>query len=176
MNAPHPLQDGILVVDRFVNPRIFAQFPAELASLRGWKKEIDREGIEPVGVTCEVPETSLIHGAIIGELRKLFAKPFRVDRFYVNRFQPREVPQFHEDGDVLTCLLYGDAKDWHPDDHGETQILAGGEIRGILPIPNRMVVFDGTLLHRATAFQTRVRHTIACKLEDVGFQDIVMPG
>jgi len=175
MSGPNPLQEGLLVVDQFLHPNTFAQIPAELAGLRDWKQEIDHFGAKPVGVTCDLPASSMIYRALTEELAKLFARPFRVDRFYVNRFQPREVPQFHQDGEVLTCLLYGDARDWHPDDFGETQVLVGGEIRGILPIPNRMLVFDGMLLHRATSYQTRVRHTIACKLEDVGFQDIVVP-
>jgi hypothetical protein len=86
------------------------------------------------------------------------------------------VPQFHADGEVITCLLYADAGNWSPHDHGETQLLIGGEIRGILPLPNRMLVFDGRILHRATSFQRRVRHTIAAKLDGVTLADLVLPG
>jgi hypothetical protein len=38
-----------------------------------------------------------------------------------------------------------------------------------------MLVFDGRLLHRATSFQTRTRHTIAAKLESVSLADLVLP-
>ena len=169
-------QEPIVVIDNFLHPEIFPQVAAELATLRNWKPEIDFEGAAPVGETCDLPITSKAYRAIIEELKKLFLTSWTVDRFYVNRFRQRDVPQFHQDGEVVTCLLYADPGVWTPHHHGETQLLINGEIRGILPLPNRMLVFDGRLLHRATPFQTRTRHTIAAKLQGVSLADISVPG
>lgn len=174
----HPImpQEPIVVIDNFLHPDTFLQVAAGLKTLRHWKPEVDFAGAAPVGETCDLPSTSTAYQAIVHELKKLFPVPWTVDRFYVNRFMAKEVPQFHEDGEVITCVYYADPGNWTPDHHGETQLLINGEIRGILPLPNRMLVFDGRLLHRATSFQTRTRHTIAAKLEGVSLADIVLPG
>ena len=171
LSAPEP----IVVIDAFLHPATFPKVISELERLHHWQPEIDFQGAAPVVETCELPSSFETYRAIIQELKKLFPVPWTVDRFYVNRFKPKEVPQFHADGDVITCLLYADPGNWSPHDHGETQLLIGGEIRGILPLPNRMLVFDGRILHRATSFQTRVRHTIAAKLDGATFADIVLP-
>ena len=175
MKVPAPAPEPILVVDQFLHPKTFLDVAAEIASLKAWKHEVDFPGAAPIGETCDVASTALMSQAIATELKKLFPGRWKLDRFYVNRFRPGEVPRFHEDGDVLTCLLYADARDWQPDDHGETQFLVNGEVRGVLPIANRMLVFDGRLLHRATAFRSGLRHTIAAKLEGVTLADAVMP-
>ncbi|BCU95852.1 MAG: hypothetical protein CM15mV10_2390 [uncultured marine virus] len=53
--------------------------------------------------------------------------------------------------------------EWNENDLGETQFLIDGEIKGILPKPNRMLGFDADLLHRATTFRDKHRFTIAIK-------------
>ena len=171
-NAPVP----IVVVDQFLHPQSFARVAAQMGALRDWKREVDFVGAEPVGETCDLDPGSEICRALCEEIGKLFTRPWKLDRFYVNRFQPREIPRFHQDGEVVTCLLYADAEPWQPNDHGETQLLYNGEIRGVLPVPNRMLLFDGRLLHRATSFRSRRRHTIAAKLEGVTLAEIVLPG
>lgn len=175
MDIDDPARAPIMIIDQFLHPDVFARVPSELTALKKWRPEVDFPGATPVGETCELPPDSETHCAIAHELRKLFSAAWTTDRFYVNRFKAGEVPRFHADGEVLTCLLYPDAQAWEPNDHGETQLLIGGEIRGVLPIPNRMFVFDGRLLHRATSFRGRVRHTIAAKLKGVSFADIVVP-
>ena len=45
----------------------------------------------------------------------------------------------------------------------ETQFYIDGEIRGVVPISNRMVYFDANILHRATTFRDRHRFTVAIK-------------
>jgi hypothetical protein len=176
MSAQERPPEPILAIDQFLHPNVFLAVAAEVTRLSAWKREVDFVGATPVGETCEVPGGSPIFTAMADELKKTFRRTWRMDRFYVNRFQPGEVPRFHEDGEVVTCLLYADARDWRPDDHGETQILISGEVRGILPIANRLLVFDGRLLHRATPFRSGARHTIAAKLEGVTVADAVLPG
>ena len=87
-------------------------------------------------------------------------------RMYINLFAPGENPYFHtdstDDGDI-TFLYYVPSDDWDIDDGGETQFYHDGEMTGVLPIPNRMVYFDSTILHRATSFRDRWRWTVAIK-------------
>ena len=87
-------------------------------------------------------------------------------RMYVNSFAPGENPYFHTDsvdsGD-LTFLYYVPSADWDINDGGETQFYYNGDMIGVTPVPNRMVYFDATILHRATSFRDRWRWTVAIK-------------
>ena len=87
-------------------------------------------------------------------------------RMYINLFAPEENPYFHTDStddEDITFLYYVPSDDWDIDDGGETQFYHDGEMTGVLPIPNRMVYFDSTILHRATSFRDRWRWTVAIK-------------
>jgi hypothetical protein len=86
-------------------------------------------------------------------------------RMYINCFSPSENPYFHVDGEGYTFLYYPD-DEWHLNDGGETQFFVDGSFYGVAPIPNRMLVFDANLLHRATSFRNRYRFTIAIKYGD----------
>ena len=87
-------------------------------------------------------------------------------RMYVNSFAPGENPYFHTDsvdsGD-LTFLYYVPSANWDINDGGETQFYYNGDMVGVTPVPNRMVYFDATILHRATSFRDRWRWTVAIK-------------
>ncbi len=85
---------------------------------------------------------------------------------YVNLFRPSEISHFHTDCELentYTGLYYANSEEWNCDEGGETQFLINNEIYGILPKPNRMILFDSRLLHKATPFQDRHRWTIALK-------------
>ena len=82
---------------------------------------------------------------------------------YINCFAPSENPYFHVDGDGLTFLYYLTNHKWRADDGGETQFLIDDTIKGVLPISNRLVGFDGNILHRATPFRFDHRFTLAAK-------------
>ena len=175
----HEVDDSeglILAIDKFLHPNTFLEVVSEVLKLRGWKPESDHPDQEPVGATCNISSESMIYHAMYEELGKLFSARWKLARIFVNRFEAKEIPQFHRDHNAVTCLLYADAAEWHYNDHGETQLMVNDEFRGILPIPNRLLVFEGNLVHRATSFQTRIRHTISLQLDDVGFSDIVLPG
>jgi hypothetical protein len=62
----------------------------------------------------------------------------------------------------ITFLYYPNIC-WNLNDGGETQILVDDQIYGILPIPNRIIKFDASLLHRATAFRDTHRFSVAIK-------------
>jgi hypothetical protein len=90
-------------------------------------------------------------------------------RMYVNCFAPCENPYFHIDSALpdlksYTCLFYANDK-WNLDDGGETQFYVNNILYGVPPEPNRMVLFDGRIKHRATSFRNRHRFTIALKYD-----------
>ena len=81
---------------------------------------------------------------------------------YVNCFAPSETPYFHTDGKGITFLYYPNLE-WNLQDGGETQFYVDGNILGVPPLPNRLVMFDGEIVHRATSFRDRYRFTVAIK-------------
>lgn len=124
--------------------------------------EVDYPWTPPVGMISGINSTDylfkLFEDKKIDSLSEY--KPYRM---YINCFAPNENPFFHKDGDSGFTVLYYPNLDWDVNEQGETQFLINQEIRGILPIPNRLVKFDATLLHRATCFRTKHRFTVAIK-------------
>ena len=120
--------------------------------------------------TPETPPTGMVHEIEGNDIYKLFyektkdlvPKNFNLYRMYVNCFAPSECPYSHTDGEGITFLYYPQHT-WDIDMGGETQFVIDDEIKGIFPIPNRLVMFDGNILHRATTFRNRHRFTVAVK-------------
>jgi hypothetical protein len=91
-------------------------------------------------------------------------KDFTLDRMYINCFAPREQCFYHTDGDSgITCLFYVNPDYKNVNDGGETQFIVENNSINILPIPNRLVIFNANILHRATPFKEKHRFTIAIK-------------
>ena len=129
--------------------------------------EVDNAGTPPTGLIHEIPPTEEIYPLIERRIEQSMgpdADKYSLYRMYVNCFAPAEIAYFHTDGNQgeLTFLYYPNME-WKPDDGGETQIYDTDFIKGVPPIPNRMVMFDASLLHRATSFRDRHRFTIAIK-------------
>lgn len=126
--------------------------------------EQDNPDTPVTGMIHNIPETEFVY--------KLFRKTIadKVDevrqmklyRMYINCFVPAENPYYHIDGEGLTFLYYPNV-DWDLQQGGETQFYIDESIYGIVPKPNRMVVFDGMILHRATSFRNQHRFTVAIK-------------
>ena len=89
-----------------------------------------------------------------------FSKLYRA---YVNKFYPNENPYYHTDGKNGYTVLYYVNPEWNLDQQGETQFYLKEQIKGVLPIPGRIVIFSSTLLHRATSFRSMERYTVALK-------------
>lgn len=125
----------------------------------------------PTGMTCELNSNSYITSLFEKNLTNSYLeiKKFYLHRIYINCFAPSETPYFHIDGKFgITCLYYP-TEIWDCQDGGETQFMIDGEIKGILPLPNRMVIFDANILHRATCFRNSHRFTIALKYKKINF-------
>ena len=124
--------------------------------------ETDSPGQPPQGLVSHLPgtlEQQLIETAAyyMPDL-----KDRSLQRSYLNLFRPEDKPYFHTDGPVLTCMFYiNEPCDFQ--DLGETQFYVDDKITGVLPKPGRMIVFDGELIHRATAFRDKPRITVVLK-------------
>lgn len=91
-------------------------------------------------------------------------KNLKIYRMYVNCFAPSEWSYYHTDSDDYgITFLYYINDFWEINDGGETHFLINDEIKGILPIPNRLIMFDSRLLHRATPFKSNHRFSLAVK-------------
>ena len=116
------------------------------------------------GMIHNIPETEFVYKLF---RKKLMDKcPFLSDmilyRMYINCFAPNENPYFHTDGEGLTFLHYVNSE-LNLHEGGETQFCVDDNIYGVLPIPNRLVMFNGMLLHRATSFRNDHRFTVSIK-------------
>jgi len=163
MNQPDPVR----VSDNYFTERqhrFIMRYCTECSFHYG---EVDNNETPPTGLIHEIEPEQEIYPLIESRIEKSMGpdvNKYTLYRMYVNCFAPSENPYFHTDGPEgdLTFLYYPNFE-WKPDDGGETQIYIGDVIRGIPPIPNRMLMFDASLLHRATSFRDRHRFTIAIK-------------
>ena len=126
---------------------------------------VDKTGCPPTGMVHDIKENSEVYQLVKSKIINsyLHVRKLNLDRMYVNCFAPSENPYFHTDGNRGITFLYYANDSWDLDDGGETQIIVNGEIKGILPIPNRIVGFDANLVHRATPFRFNHRFTLAAK-------------
>jgi hypothetical protein len=126
--------------------------------------ETDGYDLPPTGMIHEIEKRSSIYKLFESKTKPLVNDNLFLYRMYINCFAPSEQPYFHKDGDPgdITFLYYVN-KTWNYQEGGETQFIVNNEIYGVTPIPNRMVYFDASILHRATAFRNRHRFTIAIK-------------
>ena len=127
--------------------------------------ECDAYGLPPVGMVSDILPNG--HKSPYDLFEESIEREFNICdlpyRMYINLFAPNEQPFWHSDGQTGYTFLYYPNLEWSENDLGETQFLIDGEIKGILPKPNRMLGFDASLLHRATTFRDKHRFTIAIK-------------
>ena len=130
--------------------------------------ETDDGTTPPTGMIHNINSDESIYNLLESKIRDACdsVKGMDLYRMYINCFAPSENPYFHVDGDGLTFLYYITNHVWGPNDGGETQFLIDNEIKGVLPISNRLVGFDGNILHRATPFRDKHRFTLAAKFRN----------
>ena len=126
--------------------------------------EIDDDGLPPVGMVRNIEKVEIIYDLLSDRLEEKcsFLSDMKLYRMYVNCFAPGENPYFHTDGEGITFLYYVNP-DWNIQEGGETQFYVDHNVYGVSPIPNRLVMFDGRMTHRATSFRSQHRFTIAIK-------------
>ena len=124
--------------------------------------EVDYAGVKPTGMIHSVKEDSWIYELFRSKTENL-VNGLTLNRMYVNCFAPGENPYWHIDGSDGITFIYYSNDEWNIDFGGETQFLIDDEIKGILPLPNRMIYFPANTMHRATSFRDRHRFTLALK-------------
>jgi len=152
----------IEVIDNFLSKENFEWF-LKFATKQApyWAGAKDNKHTIPTGMVSNV---KLDSEPVQWFKDKLNFDNLKVCEAYINCFAPGENPYFHIDRkDGITVLYYLNNEEWNKDDGGETQFLVDGEIRGILPVPNRIVYFDANIQHRATSFRKSHRFTFALK-------------
>lgn len=157
----------IEVLDDFLNESDFKNISKKCWSLPFVYGEVDTQETPPTGLISELSPEDNIYKIFQNAIRNKLPALASLDcyRCYVNCFSPSENPYWHTDGLEGVTLLYypKQPQSWNMDEGGETQFFINKEIKGILPMPNRMVVFDATILHKATCFRNSHRFSLALK-------------
>lgn len=152
---------------------------SELSNLKFSHGESDESDTPPSGMICDlIPEQHHTHNVLERYLKDLdFLQDCYVDRSYVNLFAPNERTYFHHDFTDYTAIYYPGPR-WNINDEGETKFFFTNNpfdciiqeqsedmpvMISIAPIPNRLVVFKGDVLHSATSFREAHRFSIAFK-------------
>jgi hypothetical protein len=155
----------IKIIDNFLSTFDYNEIVSYCKTSDYYYGETDDGDTPCTGMTSEInlcSDLSLLFHTKLIDHRNDF-KHLNMYRMYLNCFSPNENPYFHIDGDSgITCLYYP-TENWTYNEGGETQFIINDEIKGILPIPNRMVIFNANILHRATSFRNKHRFTIAIK-------------
>jgi len=133
--------------------------------------ERDTIGIPPTGLVCDFGKMRIGKGfkKLLNDfVNKIYEKNenlknTKLYRIYLNYFAPGENPYFHIDGHGTTTCLYYLNPEHDVNEGGETQFLINNEIKGVQSKPGRLVIFDGSLKHRATSFRSHPRLTLAIK-------------
>ena len=157
----------INVYDNFLSSEDHIKVHEYVKSCPYYYGQVDNvaSGHAPTGLTSGVDLDEEVAVMLDTFLRKKMDLP-TLKRVYVNMFGPNEISHFHIDDSLentYTGLYYANTEEWNYDEGGETQFLIDDEIYGILPKPNRMILFDSRLLHKATPFRDRHRWTFALK-------------
>jgi len=85
-----------------------------------------------------------------------------------NKYDPKKPTYFHVDpGAGWTIVYFPHTQEYDIQMGGETQILVNNQIVGVLPIPNRLIAFDGGLQHKGTSFgYYQARYSFAIQFSD----------
>jgi hypothetical protein len=158
----------IQVVDQFLTEKEY-NIVSDLKFRSGYKLESDGyPEDDPIhnGMSLDIPKTDEIYKLLSKKISNQFQEIFglEISRMYINCFAPSEWSFYHTDSEQysLTFLYYLNDI-WDINDGGETHFYLNDKIIAMPPIPNRLVYFDGRILHKATPFRNKHRFTIALK-------------
>lgn len=150
--------------DNFLSPNDFKNVVNYCHDASYIYGESDDYGLPPTGMISMIESDEWIFNLFKTKLENKcsFLREMDLYRMYINCFAPNELPYFHIDGKGYTFLYYAN-ENWNMQEGGETQFFLDGNVHGVSPIPNRLVMFNGMLQHRATSFRSQHRFTIAIK-------------
>ena len=161
------MQD-IRITDDFLNEPLHNEVLEYCVNAAYSLGEGDRGDVPPVGMTHDIPKEHHIWNLFKDNTMKLLPvenNEWEIIRMYINCFHPSDVPYWHGDSDKdnWTFLYYPNNK-WELDDGGETHFLIDDGCYALPPLPNRMVMFDARIKHRATSFRYKHRFSVAVKV------------
>jgi hypothetical protein len=129
--------------------------------------EADTTGGHPTGVVCDMDTSSITSAIILNKIKGL-VEYSNVYRMFINCFAPYENPIFHrdcEEDDSKLSIIYYPRHSYDIEDGGETQFLNSDDtVFGVMPKPNRIVIFDSNLIHKATSHKSKHKFTIVIKV------------
>ena len=130
--------------------------------------ERDEPSHPPTGLVHDIPEDEKLYKLFLNKIGiELYPQVNKLElyRMYINCFAPCEVPYWHDDGppECITFLYYPHTEEWDINELGETQFYMDDMIYGIPPIPNRMIMFNANIKHRATSYRSSHRFSVAIK-------------
>lgn len=138
--------------------------------------ERDNPHTPVVGLVHDVQEEHWVYELFHKLTKKLVPDDMSLERIYINCFAPSENPYYHIDNEDGMTFIYYVNGTHNRDAGGETQIVVDDVIKGIFPVPNRMLKFDANLWHRATAYRYDHRFTLAIKYGRVSSKTIQNDG
>lgn len=122
------------------------------------------KGLPHVGMACELDKKDNIFLERLFELKPEFTN--KVYRFYINCFAPSEMPYFHIDAEDGQTVIYYPNEFYNENEGGETQLMGPDDlIYGVKPRPNRLLIFESNIRHRATPFRSTHRFTVVAKIK-----------
>jgi len=141
--------------------------------------EADGPGYAPSGLISDLNDSE-IHNYLYQKVKNLDSvKDLVHKRTYVNYFGMLEYAGYHDDSTAKTLLFYFNQQ-WDINDGGETKFVIDAKdvpgikcenthdypiILSVAPIPNRVVIFQGDMIHTASSFRDKGRFTLAMKFE-----------
>jgi hypothetical protein len=166
----------VFVCDHFIDPDTAAKVGDYVKTLPYTRSETSLAGMAPTASSAEVPATPLMAEfmARLGRIaEEMFTgERFRPQRAYINSSVYGDAYHIHRDQSAVTVLYYANLL-WQSDWGGETIYFDDDYDAQLVvsPLPGRLVVSRGAILHRATV-PTRgcpeKRLTIAYKLRQRG--------
>jgi hypothetical protein len=167
--------------DNFLPEYKYTELYNQIIKLPYYYGESDGPDAAPSGLITDL-NNNKIHDYLYQQVKDLDSiKDLVHERTYVNYFASGEDATYHNDDTARTILFYFSTF-WDLNEGGETKFSIdaknvlgldftnGAEnypvIISIAPIPNRMVIFRGDLIHTASSFKNRGRFTLAMKFKE----------
>ena len=157
------LVDDIIVYDNFVDTDIFCSLYTYLCNKNEWRYGTlsSQQGEDTYDIISgkssientpfwrmNLTEDAYVSGYIFDKVKEITQKDWDIEEIYVNGATYGQSGSFHVDNDKgYTFLIYTNIH-WDVSWGGKTIFYdENGETRYIEPIPNRAILFPGTIIH-----------------------------
>ena len=154
----------IEIIDNFLEESDLKSFYNFCLKAPYFYGEKDAPYAPPTGLITPINEENFWFEFFKQRCENKFNMQQKIYRMYINLFLPNEKPYYHIDGtgNDKTLLFYPNPN-FNLDQGGETKFIVNNEIKGVLPIPNRAILFNANIKHCATPFRDKSRFTLAIK-------------